>query len=414
MSKIRIFSLTAVAILILQITGGCSKNESPDFPETPQPVELNPVQLKIVEADNSFAIEILKKVIAAEQESENIMISPLSISYALTMTANGASGETADSMLSVLRLSNLSMEEINNSYMELTDKLRNLDKRVTLNLANSVWVEQRLSPKISFLNILENYYAAEAREFSVNDPGIVAVINGWISNATNNTINHVLDEISQETVMLLINAIYFNGKWKYSFNEDETEGMPFHRSNGTTVQADMMRQSVTIPVAIFEDYTIAELPYGQGNFVMDIILPAEDKMIGEIISDMDNNFLNEAVGAMNPAEIDLFMPRFTYEFKTGLNQILSKMGMGIAFDPGRADFSNISDDNLYIDRTIHQSFIKNNEEGTEASAVTVVTIGVTSIGEKRVIKLDRPFLYFIRESESNTLLFAGVTGNPVY
>jgi serpin B len=414
MSTFKLFSLTAIAILSLLITGGCSKNESPDFPDTPQPVELNPVQLKIVEADNSFAIEILKKVIAAEQEAENIMISPLSISYALTMTANGASGETADSMLSVLQLSNLAIEDINNSYMELTDKLSNLDKRVTLNLANSVWVEQRLNPKSSFMTTLENYYSAEAREFSVNDPGIVAVINGWISDATNNTINHVLDEISQETVMLLINAIYFNGKWKYSFNPDETRSMPFYRSNGTNVQADMMTQTVTIPVAVFADYTIAELPYGQGNFVMDVILPSEDKMIGDITSVMDNNFLNEALAAMNPAEIDLFMPRFTYEFKTGLNDILGKMGMGIAFDPARADFSNISDDNLYIDKAIHQSFIKNNEEGTEASAVTVITIGVTSIGETRVLKLDRPFVYFIRESESNTILFAGITGNPVY
>jgi serpin B len=414
MSKSRLFFLTTVTLLLLQVTGGCSKNESPALPETPQPVELNPVQLKIVEADNSFAIEILKRVIEAEQETENIMISPLSISYALTMTANGASGETADSMISVLNLSNLSMEEINNSYMDLTDKLSNLDKRVTLNLANSVWVEQRLTPKNSFMDILENYYSAEAREFSVNDPGIVAAINGWISNATNNTINHVLDEISQETVMLLINAIYFNGKWKYSFNEDETEEMPFLRSDGTTVQADMMRQSVTIPVAISEDYTIAELPYGQGNFAMDIILPAEDKTIGDIISALDNDFLNEALGAMNPVGIDLYMPRFTSEFKTGLNNILGKMGMGIAFDPERADFSNISDDNLYIDKAIHQSFIKNNEEGTEASAVTVITIGVTSVGENRVIKLDRPFIYFIRERESNTLLFAGVTGNPVY
>ncbi|MCA1756480.1 MAG: serpin family protein [Bacteroidales bacterium] len=412
MSTFSISSLATIAIILLQIAGGCAKDEDPVYPDTPQPVELNPVQLKIVEADNSFAIGILKKVSASEQEPGNIMISPLSISYALTMTANGASGATRDSMLSVLQFSNLSMEDINSSYMELTDKLINLDKRVTVKLANSVWVENRLSPKTSFMTILEKYYSAEVREFSVTDPGIVAVINGWIADATNNTINHVLDEISQETVMMLINAIYFNGKWKYKFNAEETSSMPFYRSNGTTVQADMMKQNLTIPVAFFEDYSIAEIPYGQGNFVMDVILPAAGNHVTEITANMDNEFLNNALAAMNPAEIDLYMPRFTYEFRTELNDILDEMGMGIAFDPESADFSNISDDDLYIDKAIHQSFIKNNEEGTEASAVTVITIGVTSIGETRVIKLDRPFIYFIRESETNTILFAGITGNP--
>ena len=181
---------------------------------------------------------------------------------------------------------------------------------------------------------------------------------------------------------------------------------------GYVVDVDMMHIESAYKIKYTEDLTIAELPYGQGNFVMDVILPAEGKSTGDILPILTGINWEAWMEDMNEREIQLYMPRFKYKYKLELNDVLSSMGMGIAFS-GDADFSNISDQRLAISKVLHQTFIDNKEEGTEAAAATVVMIELTSVPpEPGVLRLNKPFYYIIRETSTNTIIFMGLTGNP--
>lgn len=401
------------ASLFLAPFSSCEKSQIDDDPGDPVNIELTAIQKSLVESDNSFSFDIFRHIMKDDTESENIMISPLSISYALSMTLNGANGSTRDSMMNALRYYNLDIDDINNSYKDLTQSLMNVDERVVMEIANSVWVENRLNVKEEFINALKNYFDAEGYQFDISDPGIVDVINKWIEDHTHGKIKDMVDELSDDVVMLLVNAIYFNGKWRYKFDEDQTTDMTFYKKGDTEVMVPMMNQTTTLKVGGTEDLIIAELPYGQGNFVMDVILPQNGNSISDIMPLLNSETWNSWIGELNEREVNIFMPRFKYEYKKGLVDILTSMGMGIAFS-GAADFSNISDQQLFISEVLHQTFIETKEEGTEAAAATVVIMELTSVGPTGplTISLDRPFLYIIRESSTNAILFMGMTGNP--
>lgn len=403
-----------LSFLLLSLPfSACEKNNPDDIPGDPIPIELSMIEELLIESDNEFSFDIFKLIMQEESAIENIMISPLSISYALSMTMNGANGATRDSMMKALRYYDISLDDINNSYLELSKKLMNIDERVIMEIANSVWVEDRLTVKQDFINDLQNYFDAEARNFSVSDPEIKNIINQWIEDHTNGKIREMIDEIPADIAMILINAIYFNGKWKYKFDEDNTLDKPFYKQDGQQVTVDMMSQETNIKVGTDSKFLLAEMPYGQGNFVMDIILPNDGYSTEDILHELNSDNWNTLIASMNETKVQLNMPRFKYEYKISLKDILCSMGMGLAFS-GNADFSNISDQALAISKVLHQTFIETKEEGTEAAAATVVMIEFTSVvpSEPLQINLNKPFLYVIRESMTNTIVFMGKTGNP--
>lgn len=408
-----ILSFLLITVLLFIPLVSCEKDIPEDIPGDPVPIELNAIELSLSESSNDFSFDIFRLLMNRKSEVGNIMISPLSISYALSMTLNGANGETRNSMMEALRTTDLSMDEINESYLNLTEKITGIDKRVVLDIANSVWVEDRLNVKQEFINALVEYFKAEGKQFNINDPDIVDEVNSWISDHTNGKIDDMIEEIPADVVMLLINAIYFNGKWKYKFDESQTSLKPFYLAGDQSVDVDMMVNESTYKVTFENKLSFIELPYGQGNFVMDVILPAEgytaESILEELSSENFNNWANNA----NALKVNLQMPRFKYEYKIELKDVLSAMGMGIAFG-AEADFSNISDQDLFISKVLHQTYIDNKEEGTEAAAATVVMIELTSAGpdDPLVIKLDKPFYYIIRESTTNTIIFMGLTANP--
>mgnify|MGYP001105684153 CR=1 FL=1 len=391
----------------------CEKNSTDNLPDEPVPIELTATQQELVEADNTFSFDIFRLMMQDNEDVENIMISPLSISYALSMTLNGANGATRDSMMKALRYYNIDIEDINNSYKDLTDKLIDIDERVVMEIANSVWVEKRLRVKQAFIDMLKEYFDAEAYDFSVSDPGMVEIINKWIEDNTHGKIKDMIDELPNDIAMLLINAIYFNGKWKYEFDTDKTNEMSFYTETGNQVTVPMMNQELTARLSLMSDLILLELPYGQGNYVMDVLLPLDNNTCSDIVRLLNNENWNNWMNYMHDTNVDLYMPRFKYEFKTELKDILTSMGMGIAFAPEIADFSNISEQDLFISKVLHQTFIETNEEGTEAAAATVVMIEFTSTqpADPFMIKLDRPFLYLIRETSTNAIAFMGKTGN---
>ncbi len=391
----------------------CNKEPLETLPTDPVPINLTTDQVSLIKSENSFAFDIFRNVVENSPGSENVIISPLSISSALSMTLNGANGATRDSMLEALRLNGLTPGIINNSYKDLTEALLNVDKRVLISVANSVWTEKNFIVKKPFIDILTEFYNAESRSFDVTDPLAPDLINNWIESKTNGLIKNMIDKLDANTVMLLINAIYFKGKWKSQFDVANTVQGSFYKSNGASDQVPMMKQTSDFKIYKGEGFTLAELPYGQGNFVMDVILPDDNNGINNILPLISDNNLKVWLNQMSERKTDLTFPKFKYGFKKELKNVLSDMGMGIAFTDN-ADFSNISDIDLLISFVLHQAFIETNEEGTEAAAATIVGIYTTSMpAGPFILNIDHSFLYIIRETTTNSILFMGRVTDPL-
>jgi len=412
MKPSKVFYLLGILLITISLSISCEKSND-DNPGDPVPINLTDKQVALVKSGNEFAFDIFRKTLENEAPEKNIMISPLSISYALSMTVNGADGPTRDSILKALRVSNISIEELNRSYKDLTAALLSVDKRVAMKIANSVWTEQNFSVKKAFIDVLTDYYMAESKPFNINDANTPSIINQWIKDNTNGLIKDMIDQLDPATVMLLINAIYFKGMWKYEFDKAETTQRPFSVSGGSQLEVPSMSQAETHKVYQGEGFTMVELPYGQGNFVMDVILP--DTQSGtSFFTNVNESDFNEWTKSLSPRKVNLYMPRFKYKYKKTLNEILADMGMTIAFTD-IADFTNIAEAPLHIDSVLHQTFIETNEEGTEAAAATAVIVVLTTneLDTTLLIDINRPFIYIIREITTNTIIFMGRVSNPL-
>jgi serpin B len=412
-------SLISLAIVLVAGTSGqmtsCDKQPEKILPSDPVEIELTLKQKEVVASANRFAFDLFKPVIAGETTGTNIMISPFSVTSALSMTLNGASGGTFDAVRSALRYDGMSLEEINDTYRKLVTEMIPVDERVVMEIANSVWAENQFPVKKEFITALKDWYMAEARNFDVTDPRSVDIINGWIEEKTHDRIQEMIAQLDPDLAMLLINAVYFNGKWKHQFDIKNTSDLPFYVTPGNPVNVPMMYQKQKFAVAAADRAQLVELPYGQGNYSMVVALPDEGVSAAEIAAGLDAQKWEEWMEALSYGitEVELYMPKFKYEYKRKLNDDLISLGMGPAFEPGTADFSRISDVEVFISFVLHQTFIENKEEGTEAAAATVVGFTRTSLPpEPEEININRPFLYFIRETSTGTIVFMGLVAEP--
>jgi len=411
----RAIQFAILAAFIILVSYSCEENSpEPD----PNEIELTQKGKTLVEADNLFGIKLFKEVLQAEDPDTNVMISPLSVSLALAMTYNGADGDTKEAMEETLELAGLTTDQINENYKFLIDALSGVDPKVLMNIANSIWYKHTFPVEQDFIDVNMNYYYAEVSSLDFGDPNAVNTINSWIANKTNDLITEVLDFIPADAVMYLINAIYFKGIWKFEFDEAETEEEPFYLSDGTTKDVPMMVQEETFNYLSNDWVQAVEMPYGQGNYSMIVLLPQTGKTLNEVVEELSNETWNNWLGDFHKEEkVVIHLPRFKFEYENLLNEELISMGMGIAFDPFNADFSKINPNRqLFISRVIHKSFIEVNEEGTEAAAVTVVEISEFSSGPGETcipFYVNRPFLFAIKEKYTNTIIFIGRVMEPV-
>lgn len=405
------------AILFLLLLPSCKKNENADDSENPrEPVDITTsiYQKEVIDSANSFAFNLFKPVLASASENENIMISPFSISSALSMTLNGADNQTLAAMKKALGLDSRTLDEVNDTYLKLMTDMVNIDKTVMLGIANSVWIEKSLPVKAPFISCLNKWYSAEEHSFDLADPNTVLKVNSWIAQKTNGRITEMLDKLESSALMLLINAVYFNGSWKYPFDKAQTNDESFYVAPASPVSVQMMHSVLNLNVIRQDNLTIAEIPYGQGNYTMVVLLPDENLTLDETAAKISphvwHNWMELLAG--NGFKVQLDMPKFKYNYKRLLNDDLAALGMGIAFT-AQADFSRISNVKLFISRVIHQTYIDTNEEGTEASAATIVEMAYgASPYPMQEINLNHPFLFFIREVTTGTIIFMGRVSDP--
>ena len=420
MKNIAITGGLTVLLGLLVALSSCEKNsgkDQNDDPGNPIKVSTEIYQKEVIDSANKFAFDLFKLILPNAGESENVMISPFSISSALSMTLNGAASKTFDDMKSSLRLEGKTLEQVNETYLKLMTEMVPVDERVVVEIANSVWVEKRLTVKQKFITDLQTWYKAEAKGIDVTDPNAVSTVNNWIADKTHDKITDMLDYLDPALSMLLINAVYFNGKWRYRFNEADTKLNPFYVIPSSPKDVHMMHQEENLKAAKSGSFTIVDLPYGQGNYSMLVALPDQGTADADIEKALTPENWKEWMDLfeLNVHKVELSLPRFKYEYKRLLNDDLINLGMGIAFSDW-ANFGKISDLPTKINRVLHQSFIETNEEGTEAAAATIVEMVNVSFPapEPSVwkIDLDRPFLYFIHETSTGTILFMGRVGDP--
>ena len=399
----------AACLFLLFAPCSCDLFEQPD--REPKKLELRKKSAQIIEADQQFAFELFREVIALSEE-ENIMISPLSVSYALGMTYNGAAGTTLEAFNDVLHFGDLTHQEVNESYKDLMNQLVHLDEQVEFSIANSIWYRLGYTILEEFISTNREYFDAAVEELDFSDPKSVDIINDWIEDKTNDKIKNMLDFIPSDAVMYLINAIYFNATWKYEFDPEDTREGDFYLEGGGTFPVDYMNLTGTFQYASYDDVSIAELPYGDSTFSMVVLLPSEQSSVEDLVDQLDIEYWDGLFEQAWPVNLQITLPKFSYEFKDLLNEPLINLGLGVAFGGG-ADFSKITPNAaLYISRVIHQTFIDVNEEGTEAAAATIVELRETSIQEPPRFVVNKPFLYAIKENSTGALLFMGKVGKP--
>ena len=411
-----LYNLTFSVLFVLLFVS-CGKQTDCDCDLTPDLRPLTAAEEQAVKSNNDFAFDLFTRVNQAGND-KNIFISPLSISAALSMTANGAAGSTLDGIKKTLHQESAANQEINESYQTLVSFITNLDPKVKMSLANSTWYKQEYNVKDEFRQILENYYNAEVNATDFSNPGTKDLINGWIEDHTNGKIREMIDQIPPNIVMYLINAIYLKATWQYQFDKAKTEIMDFTMKSGIKVKTDMMySDGIKANFFMNESLQFIELPYGNGQFVFSIILPDDPNSLDDIIYAMTAEVLNDYLKAADTSTFKVYLPKFKINYKLTLNEILSAMGMAQSFG-GDADLSNLFEEDLdlYISRILHQSFLEVDEEGTEAAAATVVEIVETSAGpgaKPSILYINRPFAFFIREKHSEAIIFSGKLIDPM-
>ncbi len=374
--------------------------------------EVNIVEL--VPTINDFGFRIFP-VLAQSPVKDNVFISPYSIATALKMTYNGAGTETREAMARCLGISEIPVAQLNAGEQMLAERLMNIDPKVELIIANSLWARKEITFNRKFLDVNRNFYRAEITALEFEDPNTADKINNWVKNKTRGKINKIVDRIKPEAVLFLINAIYFKGKWQNQFDQQDTRDDDFYLTDGMRQQVKMMRQSARFNYLETDDFQAVELPYGNGRTSMFIFLPRETVGLDGFLKRLTLDNWQVWLSLFVSREGELLLPRFKMEYKTSLNDALTQLGMGIAFDLERADFSlmGTGQRRFAIGDVKHKSFVEVNEEGTEAAAVTSVEMVLAAVPQNRFrMVVNRPFFFLIRDNEMGTVLFLGAVVNP--
>lgn len=408
----KLLGLLCLVLLVVVSAAGCSLLQNSEGLASP----VEELDTRLVQANNTFGINLFRELNLME-DGENILISPASILTALAMTYNGAEGETRTAMETVLLLEGMERDEVNRLFADLLTILRNPDPKVELAIANSLWARNGIDFYEDFLQRNKDYFEAEITDIDFDDPEAADLINSWVKKQTRNKIEEIVEPpINPETILFLINALYFKGEWSEQFDPDMTDQISFHLSDGTTKQHPVMFREDNFRYLETDSFQAVSLPYGKNERIsMYLFLPTERVTVEQLISKLNYANWEQWLSSFRHMEGMIGLPRFSFDYEVSLNDALDAMGMGIAFDDNLADFSAMHPipPRLVISEVKHKTFIEVNEEGTEAAAVTSVEVGVTAMPERFSMIMDRPFMFAIVDDMTGTILFLGSVYEPM-
>lgn len=366
---------------------------------------------ELVNGNTAFAIDLYKQL-AKSNSNKNLFFSPYSISEAVALTYAGAANNTEKQMQQVLRFPE-KQEDLHKGFSELKMALTNNTDSVTLKIANSLWAQKDYVFKPEYLSLVQTKYNAPSYSVNFKKPNLlkqaVLDINSWVEKNTNNQIKELVknDDISEETRLILVNAIWFYGEWLSAFNAKSTQENVFKSIEGEQTTAFMSQKGKYL---YYDDdmLTAVQMPYKGNKQSMVILLPVNDAGISALEKNFDTEYVSNILGDMREVNLRLKIPKFTAEYSVDLKKTLMEMGMAEAFSDD-ADFSNMTDKNdLKIDKILHKAKIEVSEKGTKAAAATaVVMVRKTAIMDDLIFNADHPFIYMIRDNETGAILFLG-------
>ncbi len=366
---------------------------------------------------NKFAFNLYNKII--DDENHNLVISPFSISTAMAMAYGGADGETKNQMSESLFF-DPDMDIFHKEFSDHVSMIENLaGEDLKFNIANGMWVQYDYPLLNSYIETIKENYGSVLHEADFKDAleKEREEINKWVEEKTEQKIKELIQEgvLCDDTQMVIVNAIYFLSKWLHEFEEELTKKREFYPEASHAVEAEFMEEEAYYKYYEDEYAQVIEIPYSGENFSMLLMLPRENMGLSDFESRLDSEIYDNYIGSLERSKVNLYLPKFKMRFHANLEDIMKRMGMPLAFSD-RADFTGMTaEDDLKIDRVIHQSFIEVDEKGTEAAASTAVTmIRKTAMpdDEKITFRADRPFNFFIKDNVSNTILFMGRVINP--
>ncbi|MDF2671685.1 MAG: proteinase inhibitor serpin [Paenibacillus sp.] len=413
-------SVSIIGLAGLLLAAGCqpaqpksggSSNDAGKGAYTPTSTDT-----QLVQGYNEFGFDLFKNM-AATEPTGNLFMSPSSVAIALSMTMNGAAGTTRDGIAKALHLNQLSPSDINTGAQKMQEGLHNTDPKVQLSIANSIWARKDVKLEPAFLQTNKDYYKAQVSVLDFADSKAADTINKWVDKETKGKIDKIVSSpIDKDTVMFLLNAVYFKGDWTIPFEKIATSARPFTLKDGSKQNRSMMSRQGSFQYTDREGYNAVRLPYGNGNLGMVVLLPDEGKKLADLNDKLTGDEWKKLLGSLKEQEGHVILPRFKLEYETSLNASLQSLGMSLAFEDAKADFSALlaPPARAYISDVKHKTFVQVDEQGTEAAAVTSVEVRTTSAQSPKGFQMDvnRPFTFVIHEQQTGAVLFIGSISDP--
>jgi serine protease inhibitor len=389
------------------------RKPSPSAPmrRAPMDTKVNP---KLIAANTRFGFKLFSEIVKSEP-GKNVFVSPSSVAIALAMTYNGAGGTTQQAMAKALDLQGMTLTDLNQANADLKGLLETPEAKVQLAIANSLWARQGVDFKSQFLERNRKFYAAKITDLDFRDPKAPTAINNWVKEQTQGKISQIVDDLSPNDVLFLVNAIYFKGAWTREFDPKATQPKPFYLLNGQSKSHPMMAQSGEYRYSETDAFQAVALPYGeQRRMSLYLFLPKPNSTLATFQKTLTADNWQTWMGGFRRRSGSIQVPRFKLEYGVELRKVLSTLGMGVAFNPNQANFTGLSSVATYISDVKHKTFVEVNEEGTEAAATTSVGIRTTSVPVDPPFNLviDRPFFCAIRDNQTGTVLFMGTIVEP--
>ena len=389
----------------------------PDTPDTPDPPKPEPElnnsfrltqsQLGRVEDANLFSYRLLQKLYEAKEVDKSLLISPLSLVYELGMVSEGADGETLKEITKALGFSTGDVKGIRSLCSKFVSRLSLVDSQMKFFVANGMFCNQGHQPKPDLVSILKENYGATTATLNFSDPSSVGSINAWCSEKTQGKIPSMVDALDPSDVLCVMNAICFDGKWTYPFPSKNTKTMKFNLEKAGNVDVQMMEiKSIKILYGACEYFQMCELPYGDGKFCMQVILPTDMKL-DEMLQAVTLEKIQYTARNMSTAnETNILLPRFTTECSIDLSNTLQSLGVKQMFSASAADLNGISSD-AFITEMRQRTLLNVCEDGTDTDAMTDARYPYSAFEYHNLLKADHPFLYIIKENTTGLCLFFG-------
>ena len=380
---------------------------SSDSEFEPKPLALTRGESEIVKGSTDYSVKVFSELQKNPKlQDKNVVLSPLSLTYALGMLSNGSAGNTRNEYEALLAPPDGNLADVNSIQLKLLKYLPVSDSKATVSLSNSIWIDDRFPVKQDFVTVNTEYYSALAQNIDLHSDNSADIINKWVSNNTKGLIGSLFEEAPRQS-MIIVNALYFNAPWKDKFKEKNTKKGDFVLESNQKIKVDYLyNPGCNCDYAATEDFEAAGLDYGNSVFRMLVLLPNGNK-------ELTSESLADVRSKLRKSSLRLTIPKFKIENKLDLTESLVKSGLKDAFTADRNDYSLLSDNGINSINVRQVLTVNVNEGGTEAAAVTDIAIKGSS-GEHIEFTADRPFYFVIEEKATQTILFMGKIVRPEY